>query len=79
MESTHDNSNDDEIITVATPPNSAECGTAVTVNMPGDVTSDEDHSNAIPQSLHQRYSSDTVKCITAFSTFCQDLSFPQVL
>ena len=29
-------------------------GTVITVDMPGDVPRDEDHSNAVPQSFHQR-------------------------
>ena len=55
VELSHDSSNDNVIIcSYLTSKNSAECGTVVTVNMPGDVPSDEDHSNAIPQFLHQR-------------------------
>ena len=37
VESSHGSSNDDQIIPAATSENSAECGTFVTVNMPGDV------------------------------------------
>ena len=40
VESSNDTSNDDEIISAATSENSAECGTVVIVNMPGDVPSD---------------------------------------
>ena len=54
MESSNDSSNDDELISAATSENNAESGTVVTVNMPGDVFSDEDHSNVIPQSLHHK-------------------------
>ena len=50
VESSHDSSNDDKIISAATFENSAERGTV----LPGYVPSDEAHSNVIPQSLHQR-------------------------
>ena len=48
----------------ATSENSFECGTVVTVNMPGDVPSFEDHSNAILQYLHQRKKSKITTNLT---------------
>ena len=79
VESSHVSSNDDKIIISATSENKSECGTVVTVNMPGDVPSDENHSNAIPQPLHQRKKSkittslshDTDTCITFSNRSCR--------